>query len=346
MINYYFTYYKRFLKSYQALKNGQQAEKAFPSVGLINPSIASNNLGDIIIYDAVYKHLRGMYSNAFITNYPSQLHGSYDARVKMSNEDVLFVGGTNLLASNMDTRLQWKLDPMHKKFLKNKVVLMGVGWWQYQHDPNGYTKSLFREVLSDTFLHSVRDSYTEKMLKKAGINNVINTTCPTLWQLSKEHCLTVPTKKASNVITTLTFYHRNTELDSKLINILLKSYENVYMWVQAIEDVDYLKEICPQSDRIILVPPTLEAYNEILENEDIEYLGTRLHAGVRAVQKGKRTLIVAVDNRAIEIGKDTNLNVIDRKMVDQAYDFINNSYTTDIRLPQEQINKWKSQFIK
>jgi len=346
MIKYYYNYYKRFFKSYQTLKKFKGQEKSFASVGLINPSIGSNNLGDIIIYDAVYMHLRELFPDDFITNYPSQLHRSYDARLKMMEEDYLFVGGTNLLASNMDTRVQWKIDPMDKVYLKNKIVLMGVGWWQYQPESNNYTRNLFNSILSKKYLHSVRDSYTEKMLKAAGIENVINTTCPTLWQLSPEHCLSIPTKKKKNVVTTLTFYHANKELDGKLLKMLLAHYENVYMWVQAIEDVDYLKEVCTESDKVILVAPTLEAYNEVLEKEDMEYLGTRLHAGVRALQKGKRTLIVAVDNRALEIGKDTNLNVIERKNVDQSLDFINNSYVTDIKLPVEKIELWKSQFKK
>lgn len=344
MISYYYNFYKRFLKSYQVLKQHSSQPKTFASIGLINPSIGSNNLGDIIIYDAVYVLLREIYPNAFITNYPSQLHRNYDARLKMSGEDLLFVGGTNLLASNMNDRFQWKVDPMDKIYLKNKFVLLGVGWWQYQEEPNSYTKNLFDKILSKKFIHSVRDSYTEKMLKAAGIPNVINTTCPTLWQLNSDHCKSIPVVKAKNVITTLTFYHRNIEMDSKLLKILLSNYENVYMWVQAIEDVDYLKEICADSDKVILVSPTLEAYNVVLESEDIEYLGTRLHAGVRAIQKGLRTLIVAVDNRALEIGKDTNLNVIDRNQLELCYDFIKNPYITNIKLPEQAIKTWKEQF--
>ncbi|MXV52127.1 polysaccharide pyruvyl transferase family protein [Pedobacter sp. HMF7647] len=346
MISYYYNYYKRFLKSYQTLKNAKPKHTTYPSIGLIDPSIGSNNLGDIIIQNAVTRHLRTVYPDAFLTSYPSQLHRTYDARLKMAQEDVVFVGGTNLLASNMEDRYQWKIDPLDKVYLKNKIVLMGTGWWQYQQDPNDYTKSLFQNILSQNYIHSVRDSYTEQMLKKAGIENVVNTTCPTLWQLSPEHCVTIPQQKAKNVITTLTFYHRNAELDRRMMEILQANYENVYLWVQGLQDFDYLKEIYPGWQQVKLVPPVLELYNEMLESEDIEYFGTRLHAGVRALQKGKRTLIVAVDNRAIEIGKDTNLNVIDRKQVDSSLDFVSKPYKTDIKLPNDTIALWKNQFIR
>jgi polysaccharide pyruvyl transferase WcaK-like protein len=345
MINYYFNYYKRFIKSYKSLKNQSTATSKFSSVGLINPSIGSNNLGDIIIYDAVYMHLREIFPDAFLTNYPSQLHRNYDARLKMSEENYLFVGGTNLLSSNMDDRFQWKIDPMDILYLKNKATLMGVGWWQYQEQPNSYTKNLFDKVLSKKYFHSVRDSYSEQMLKSAGVTNVINTTCPTLWQLSPEHCSSISRLRTKDVVTTLTFYHRNVDLDRRLMDILLSNYDNVYMWVQAIEDVDYLNEICSDSSRVILVPPTLEAYNAVLEQKNIEYLGTRLHAGVRALQKGLRTLIVAVDNRAKEIANDTNLNVIERVNVELCLKFINEEYVTKINLPIENIKKWKGQFM-
>ncbi|WP_431293726.1 polysaccharide pyruvyl transferase family protein [Pedobacter sp. P26] len=344
MINYYYNYYKKFARSLLVANRPRKNASDYASVGLVNTSIGTTNLGDIIIFDAVYKHLREVYPDAFLTHYPSQIHRDYDARLSMAGEDVIFVGGTNLLSSNMQSRYQWKIDPLDKFFLKNKVVLMGVGWWQYQSKPDNYTKALLKSILSDKYQHSVRDSYTKEMLNSIGINNVINTTCPTLWELSPEKCNVVNRLKAKDVVTTLTFYKRDDAADLKLLNLLMDNYENVYLWVQGIDDVGYLKELLPDSSRITLVSPSIEAYNEILSKDNIEYLGTRLHAGVRAIQRGVRTLIVAVDNRAIEIGKDTNLNVIERSNLDLAYEFINNSYSTDIKLPNENIMEWKKQF--
>ena len=50
-------------------------------------------------------------------------------------------------------------------------------------------------------------------------------------------------------------------------------------------------------------------------SENIDYVGTRLHAGIRALQHKKRTIIIGIDNRAIEKAKDFNLTVIDRKNI-------------------------------
>jgi hypothetical protein len=53
-------------------------------------------------------------------------------------------------------------------------------------------------------------------------------------------------------------------------------------------------------------------------------------------------MIIAVDNRALEIAKDTNLNVINRNNLDPVMTFINSPYFTDIKLPLENIEKWRS----
>lgn len=346
---YYFNHYKKLIKAYgKALTGGVTKSKnaQYLDLGIINPSIGTSNLGDLIIYEAVSAELRKKYPDELFTNYPSQLHTNYEAKRLMGEKDYLFVSGTNLLLSNMNQRQQWKIDPGHKLFLKNKVLLMGVGWWQYQFKPNRYTAELYKKIFNAEHLHSVRDSYTLGMLKDAGINNVVNTTCPTLWGLSPELCSAIPENKRKNVITTLTFYKADAALDKRLLEILVDKYETVYLWVQGLSDITYLEEIFPKTDKIKLVAPTIEAYNKILEEPDIEYLGTRLHAGVRALQKGIRTLIVAVDNRAVEIGKDTNLNVIKREHVEGIVDFIDKPYKTNIVLPVENITKWRDALPK
>ncbi|OJV15954.1 MAG: hypothetical protein BGO21_30510 [Dyadobacter sp. 50-39] len=311
----------------------------------MDPSIGTSNMGDYIIQDAVKKYIRQTFPSSFVSTFPSQLSRKMDSVNLMQGQDIILVGGTNLLASNMESRFQWKVNPRDAYFLANKIVLFGVGWWQYQDSPNPYTSQLYNNLLSKNFIHSVRDSYTRDKLHSIGIKNVVNTTCPTLWELTPEKCMAIPVKKASDVITTLTFYNKNYEQDRALIGTLQANYRNVYVWIQGFEDLHYLKELAPGMERIVTVNPDLAFYNEALTgNDDIEYVGTRLHAGVRALQLGKRTLIVAVDNRAVEISKDTNLNVIRREDLDKCLNFINQDYVTDIRLPEEEIQLWKNQF--
>lgn len=98
-------------------------------------------------------------------------------------------------------------------------------------------------------------------------------------------------------------------------------------------------------DKIKIIDASLSQYDSILKKDNVEYVGTRLHAGIRALNFGKRTIIIAVDNRAIEIARDTNLNIILRDEVDRCLNNqINSNFKTEILLPEENINLWKSQF--
>jgi polysaccharide pyruvyl transferase WcaK-like protein len=351
MINYTFKASKREIKNWKnafsARDNVNAQAPSFQRIGLMDPSIGTSNMGDYIIQDSIKKNIRQMFPTSFVSSFPTQLSRKMDAIKLMQDQDIILIGGTNLLASNMDSRFQWKVTPLDSYFVPNKMVLFGTGWWQYQGMPNEYTRNLFSGILSKTFFHSVRDSYTRDKLKSIGIQNVVNTTCPTLWSLNQQHCNLISTVKASDVITTLTFYNKDYKQDSALLKLLQANYDKVYVWIQGFEDMEYLKELVPDMERIIPVNPDLQYFDDILSSHtDIEYVGTRLHAGVRALQLGKRTLIVAVDNRALEISKDTNLNVIKREDLEKCKKFINNEYITNIVLPEEAINFWKNQFAK
>ncbi|MEZ5105564.1 MAG: polysaccharide pyruvyl transferase family protein [Draconibacterium sp.] len=318
----------------------------FLDLGILNSSIGSANLGDLIIYESVYENLRKVFHSDFFTNYPTQLHTSFDAKYLMSQKKLLFISGTNLLSSNLEARYQWKIESSHRKFLNNKVVLLGVGWWQYQGEINGYTSKIYNSVLSKDVIHSVRDSYSVNKLNSIGIENVINTSCPTLWGIYPEKCKKISTTKAENVVTTLTHYKKSHKDDGTMLKILSANYKTVYLWIQSYADLLYLDEIDPKGKNIVLVPPTLEAYDELLAKGKIDYIGTRLHAGIRALQNDHRTLILAVDNRAIEISNDVNLNVIKREDVNEVVHFINKPYETMIKLPEKNIALFKESLVK
>lgn len=334
------TYYKSYLKTH--LSNPRfNVDRPYKDIGILNPAIGTSNLGDLIIYESVYKKLREIYPDSLFTNFPTQLHTSFDAMSLMRERDLLFISGTNLLSSNLEATHQWKIHKGHKKFLINKVVLFGCGWWQYQAEINSYTKDIYKTVLNKEVLHSVRDQYTVDKLKNIGIDNVVNTSCPTLWNITPEKCNLIPKGKGEEVVTTLTFYHKNAELDFRMLEILSKNYKKVHLWIQGMDDLQYYNEIKSGLNNIELLPPTLEAFDKFLLNTNIDYVGTRLHAGIRALQNNVRTLILAVDNRAFEIGRDVNLNVIKRENVEESLRFISNEYITEIKLPLDNIERWK-----
>jgi len=343
----------------------------FYNITLFAPWIGTENLGDKIIQLYCNDVLSNLFPHTFMVDIPTRNRLINKNYVQLKNSDYSFVCGTNLLNSHMKRNQSWNitLDNIRKqlllingkrnfikhpfsafetvrtmdKFFDNNI-LFGVGWGAYQDTPDNYTKKLLKLILSSSTLHSVRDSYTENKLKQCGINNVINTGCPTMWNLTSSFCKSIDSTKSNNVITTLTNYNRNYQNDSVLLNLLLKSYKNVYIWIQAAEDYEYLKDLGYEK-KLKIIAPTLEDYSSVLEQNDIEYIGTRLHAGIFALNHKKRTLIVGVDNRSFEIAKDTNLPVIRRNQdLDKLEDLINNNRETNIVIPEANINIWKKQF--
>ncbi|KMW25705.1 hypothetical protein HMPREF0977_01568 [Clostridium sp. 1_1_41A1FAA] len=200
-------------------------------------------------------------------------------------------------------------------------------------------------MLSKDGIHSVRDSFTEQCLKDIGIKNVINTSCPTMWRLDEKLCSEIPQKKSKNVISTITDYSRDKENDSIMLDILIKNYESVSIWIQGQDDYEYLEEL-GYKGKLNVIPIGLERYDKFLkENNDIDYVGTRLHAGIRAMAYKCRSIVVSIDNRAEAISKDTGLPIIYREeLKNKLEDMILSSFETKISLPNEKIDLWKRQF--
>lgn len=260
-----------------------------------------------------------------------------------------FVLGTNLLRNKIRFRgrkNQWAINFYDCLFMK-PAILMGVGWNKYSGKIDLKSKFFYKRALNDKYTHSVRDNYTKQKLFECGIENVINTGCPSLWCLSEKHTEQLPTQKARNVVFTLTDNTRSIEEDCKLIDILISHYEEVLFWPQGSEDLEYfhsLKNL--KKSRIQILSCHLNSLDKALNINDIEYVGTRLHAGIRAIQKKKRSLIISIDNRATEMHKDFNLPVIGRNELELLPLKIETDRITSLNIPLESIKTWKDQFMR
>jgi len=315
------------------------------TIAVIDTTICDDNLGNQIIMEAIYEVIDELFEEDFIYKLQYAEKFGWKSLSIIRKSDYTFFGGTNALSSQMNKYKQMGFSLKDLLFISNKIILFGVGWWQYQPPPNMYTRFFLKKLLSKDVIHSVRDSYTKTMLEKIGINNIINTSCPSTWKLTKEHCKDIPSKKSKDVITTVVDYNKQPYFDEKIINILLKYYDTVYIWIQGVGDLEYIKKLnLTDISRIKFIPPRLKKYDEFLQNNEVDYIGLRLHAGIRALQHKKRTLIIAIDNRAKEIAKDINLNICERHEFNKIISFIENDYKTNIVIPIEEINKWKAQF--
>ena len=312
-------------------------------MGLLDPSICSTNSGDQIIMEAVNSEVARTLEGMFVIRFPTQEYLGSKSRTLLARAPLKLLGGTNLLSSNMHIYNQWKINLVDMWRLR-EVVLLGVGWWQYQGDPNLYTRALLGRVLSSGWLHSVRDNYTRIKLEKIGIKNVINTGCPTLWALTERHCDRVPREKGQNVIFTLTDYSRDAAADRALIARLSKTYSKMYFWPQGADDIDYLRDL-GAVEGVRILPPGLRTLTGLLESElSLDYVGTRLHAGIKALNAGRRTVILAVDNRAFEMGRDVGLNIVDRTSVAEIGEMVTTAFRTRLKIDFASIEKWRGQF--
>lgn len=311
---------------------------------LYNPAISSFNMGDHVIALAAKDQIEFITKDAFVIEVSTHLPISRMYMRHIKDVDYRFVCGSNLLRGKMNRLFrQWDIR-LDQADLVGESILLGTGWWQYGDDPNLYTKKLYNKILSKNVIHSVRDNYTKSQLASIGINNVLNTACPTMWKLTEEHCSTIPTEKAKHAVFTLTDYHKDVENDTELINILLKNYDKVYYWIQGTGDFDYIQSLNIDMNRITFIAPTVEAYDQVLLNENVDYIGTRLHGGIRALQHGIRTIIIGIDNRAVEKQKDFNIEIVDRKEISKLEDKINNKLKMEIIIPEKNILEWKKQF--
>ncbi len=313
----------------------------YKQVMLFDTSVSSKNIGDQIIMDSIRPLLRYIFPKSIFVNVPTHEYAGTEALKLLDKSEYSFVCGTNLLASHANDYKQWKLQGTDA-FTLSDLTLMGVGWWQYQEPPNAYTQFLYRRILSNTTLHSVRDGYTKKQLALAGITNVVNTCCPTTWWLTPRHLARIPKEKQDVVVFTFTDYARNPDVDKAIIEELLKRYSEVYCWLQGANDYEYAQSI--GSDSIKYIAPTLEAYAEFLAATECDYVGTRLHGGIRALQAGRRALILAVDNRASEISFDVGLPVVARDNLKGLKLHLENGWDLDIQVPYADINSWIRQF--
>ncbi|MEK3725228.1 polysaccharide pyruvyl transferase family protein [Paenibacillus sp. FSL H8-0034] len=320
------------------------------NVLMLDTSVGSFNKGDDIIMKCVRYQLLNITKHTNVLTLPthvSPFHWYQVARgsnvVKIfSNAKYKFVGGSNLLTMNMLTHFpQWNINIFNYGPLKGSI-LVGVGAGK-GNEINRYTKMLYKKVLSHEYIHSVRDERTKKFLEEMGFK-ALNTGCATLWSLTPEFCKEIPTRKSDSVIFTLTPDPSIQPLkeDQMLIDILNKNYKHVYYWIQGEHDLEYFK-CFKNTKNIKVIPPSVEEYEAML-NKDIDYIGTRLHGGIFAMRHKKRSIIIAIDERARGMKETYNLNLVDRSELSNLENMINSDIVTEVNVNFDIVNKWLNQF--
>lgn len=269
---------------------------------LLDTSLDSNNDGDKIIVSAVLRAIPELSSAPRIPTHRLPTDSELESA---SRADLLVVTGTNLLSAQLGTYKQWPLTPREITAYAGKVVFLGVGWWQYQNDVPTRVGELINRLRHPGLPVGARDGYTSRLLDTIGVP-AVNTNCPTMWDLESP----LPRLGRSHrVLFTVTDYSPAPRLDRGIVRLLRRRYDEVQVWPQGDGDEAYLRRLrLPRDVRV--AGRGLDALSTALQASD--YVGTRLHAGIFAAANGRPSLVVAVDNRAIEIGRDTSFPVVPR----------------------------------
>ena len=129
------------------------------TVSVIDTSINNYNLGNMIIMDSINNIFDEIFSNDFIFKIQASESQGSNAVRNLLKSDLVFFGGTNALTSNINKEKYIGFS-LNNLICFNSLILLGVGWWQYQNKPNSYSRFFLKRLLDDSQLHSVRDSYT------------------------------------------------------------------------------------------------------------------------------------------------------------------------------------------
>lgn len=324
------------------------------NIAIFDTALGTSNVGDEVILDAINRNMRDVFDAHFslrlathVNNFSMKQMLHRNGKIRYFQEaDWKFVCGTNLIAQTRLGKInsQWQLYPSNLSVYKN-CILIGAGTTEQTEKLDAYAKYLYGKVLSKQYIHSVRDELTKRIVESLGCK-AINTGCPTLWELTPEHCRKIPAGKADRCILSVSGYkpQQDVKRDGAMIDILRRNYGTLWAWIQTTDDEKYLDSLGGQDIGRVY---SLGMFRDLLREGNVDYVGTRLHGGVFAMQNFARSLIVSIDHRAEGFHETNNLPIIRREEVPELLEErIRSPFATEMVIDSEAIAAFKSQFVK
>lgn len=320
---------------------------------ILDTSIASFNKGDDIIMECTRKELAPLLEQSFELTLPTHVSPFHWYQVWRNSQYVQqfrnckhkFVGGSNLLIPNLLTHFpQWNINILNYQPMKG-CIMVGVGAGAGAEGQIGwYTKYIYQHLLNRDFYHSARDERSKLYMERLGLK-AINTGCVTMWMLTPDFCAKIPANKADKVVFTIKASSNPLYLEKNqvILDILLRNYKEVYFWPQGVRDYAHFHRL-KNIESVHLLQASKQAYDDYLTNNETDYVGTRLHGGVYAMRHGRRTVIIAIDERARAINEKNHINCIDYNNLQALESKIKSEFETKIVMDFDAIKRWKSQF--
>lgn len=321
---------------------------------IFDTALGTSNVGDEIILDSIEQSMDYLFDNNFAVRLATHVNNFSNLQMLRNapkvrffkNADLKFVCGTNLISQKRIGKVnsQWQLKMSNLPIYKD-CILVGAGATTGDTKLDFLARCLYRNVLSSKYTHSVRDEQSKQLIESLGLR-AINTGCPTLWKLTPDHCRQIPKKKGQKCILSVSGYkeQRDAVNDQLMIDVLKANYPDLTAWIQTTEDEAYLSAL-HGTEKIKRIY-SLRQYQKTLCEGDVDYVGTRLHGGVFALQNYRRSIIISIDHRAEGFHESNNLPIVRRREISSHLDnIINSSWPTEIEIDLEAIEKFKGQFI-
>lgn len=315
---------------------------------ICNTSLEGDNLGDKII--AVL--LKRNFPELFLQDSGYFEIGTHDGNGSVSNSflrrtSVALVTGGNSIPIKYLRPVRKNILNFSRKTLRNlngKILFIGAGSENYKR---GLVWSLSAKYFLKKYSykevpHSVRDRYTETYLSSIGIGAVY-TGCPTTWGLQKVYNNIDP----NECILTLTAHRRDLGRDLRIVDWALRTFNKVYFWPQQLGDIDYFDSLVESNERLLLVERlgfSLEALDNTLASSKVTHsIGTRLHGNLYSLNHNIIPIIVAIDNRAEELCKSSEIPFIKRNNVSSSNldEFFQNLDSIKCVIPKNKIDEYK-----
>ena len=318
-------------------------------ITLFDTSLGTRNLGDYVIKNAIDHEMSYLLQGNVVLRLPTHtpIARSYqvelgDIKTVIGASKYKFLCGTNLfkytlLRPNRD----WNIGLIDSRLYKDAIAL-GCGVEINARKPSRITGLIYKSILSRTYIHSVRDDRTKNYLNSLGFE-AINTGCPTTWSITQDAVERAWSRRSENVLFTLTDYAADPVNDLNLFKILLKKYREIWLWLQGSRDFEYAKRL-GILDHVHIIGPNFESFSTF-QSKEFEYVGTRLHGGIFSLAHGHRTLITAVDHRALDMGECTGLPVVSRDNEEEIIKNLESDRAPEVKIPTENVKVWKKQFI-
>lgn len=281
------------------------------AIAFINPKLSTNNVGDYFIEDSVKR----------ILDYDKERSIDIDPRKPLNPGDIerinqcdaAVIVGTNLWYRHIAKPGRWMISVEELKQIKIPFIPLGVGTTQHRDEVKSFkfdeeTVLLLQEIHSKCEVSSARDPRTYETLKKAGIENVQMTGCPTLYRSLNPNWVLNKKDADEVVITARKGHDHNINI---IVDELIKRGKRPILAAQKVKDLYCARRRFPRFRKKMqtLYEFDIKPYQDLVDKA-YGAIGWRLHGNMFHLAHGNPTMFFANCSRCLSFSEAFELPCI------------------------------------